>query len=359
MKKHINLMIGTNYHGQGGIATVVQVLRSMKLWDEWNVRYINTHSSSNKTKLSSIILYLTSLFKIFLAHLFNNVGVSHIHMSSRGSFIRKSLIVRLCKILGSNVIIHLHGSEFQIFYNEESGSFQQKYIRNTFNKADSVIVLSTQWASWMHTIVNDINKVSVVYNAVPSLKLDRSNVVKGQVLFLGRLGKRKGVDDLIMAFKKVVSSVSYAKLLLGGDGPIEQYKDKISELGLTDNIECIGWVAGEHKANLLNASDVYVLPSYNEGFPMGVLEAMSSGVVVVSSTAGGIPDAITNKEEGLLIEPGDIDALAEALVEMITNRVQNQELSNRAKNKFDNCFSINAIEPQLEKIYKELSMEVI
>lgn len=355
MKKHINLMIGTNYHGQGGIATVVQVLRTMKLWNEWNVKYINTHSSLNKNRASSIMLFLLSLLKVTSAHLFNNVGVSHIHMSSRGSFIRKSLIVRLCKLLGSNVIIHLHGSEFQIFYNEESSKYQQKYIRNTFNKADSVIVLSTQWASWMYTIVNEKSKVSVVYNAVPSLNLDRSNVVQGQVLFLGRLGKRKGVDDLILAFKKVVRSVPHAKLLLGGDGPIEEYKVKISELGLTDNIECIGWVAGEHKVNLLNVSDVYVLPSYNEGFPMGVLEAMSSGVAVVSSTAGGIPDAITNKEEGLLIEPGDIDALAEALVEIITNRIKNNELSNRAKNKFDNCFSISAIEPQLNEIYKKLA----
>ncbi len=114
-------------------------------------------------------------------------------------------------------------------------------------------------------------------------------------------------------------------------------------------------MTGEHKVNLLNSSDVYVLPSYNEGFPMGVLEAMSSGVAVVSSTAGGIPDAISNHEDGLLIEPGDVDALAEALIEMISNRKMNYDYSLNAKIKFDNCFSINAIEPQLNDIYEKLS----
>ncbi len=136
-------------------------------------------------------------------------------MASRGSFLRKSNIILLSKLMGSRVIIHLHGAEFQTFYHDESNKIKRKYIRSVFDAANVIVVLSTQWAKWVCSLVDDKEKVVVVYNAVPSLEVNRNDVVEGQVLFLGRLGKRKGVDDLIIAFEKVVKSEPEAKLLLG------------------------------------------------------------------------------------------------------------------------------------------------
>ena len=87
---------------------------------------------------------------------------------------------------------------------------------------------------------------------------------------------------------------------------------------------------------------------------MGILEAMSAGVSVVASKAGGIPDAITNNKEGLLIEAGDVDALAKALTVMLGNKDKRDEFSAAAKEKYQKNFCPAVITPQLEAIYKEL-----
>nr|WP_241214457.1 glycosyltransferase family 4 protein [Vibrio alfacsensis] len=162
----------------------------------------------------------------------------------------------------------------------------------------------------MKTIVSDPTKVHVIYNAVDTLDLNRSNIDQGRILFLGRLGERKGVKDLIDAFAIVLKQYPDCRLTLGGDGDIATFKQQVKNLGISNNVDFLGWVAGEQKKIWLSKADVYCLPSYNEGFPMGVLEAMSANIPVVASTAGGIPDAIENSVDGLLIEAGDVEMLA-------------------------------------------------
>ena len=275
-------------------------------------------------------------------------------MASRGSYLRKSLIVRFAKLLNNKVIIHLHGAEFQTFYNDECTDKKQAHIRHTFDVADCVIVLSSQWLSWVTTIVKVKSKVKIVYNAVPALTLDRSLQQHSSILFLGRLGERKGVADLIHAFKSVLEKDDTATLLLGGDGDINLYKSLVNSLGIKNNVQFLGWVSGEEKNSYLAKADVYCLPSYNEGFPMGVLEAMSAGVAVVASTAGGIPDAITSEKEGLLITAGDVDGLTCALLRVISDRKLNNQFTISAKNKFDQNFSEPVVFSVLEKIYNDL-----
>ena len=87
---------------------------------------------------------------------------------------------------------------------------------------------------------------------------------------------------------------------------------------------------------------------------MGVLEAMSCNIPVIASTAGGIPDAITNKIDGLLIEPGDVESLKMAMNRLIEFPVETEKMRDAAKEKFLNNFSPRVIIPKLKCIYKEL-----
>ncbi|MGR5450245.1 glycosyltransferase family 4 protein [Vibrio sp. PNB22_2_2] len=354
MGKKINITVATGMQEMGGIATVLNVL-SRGFNDNWNMRHITTHTNHTYWfGLNKIFLFLFSFIKISYYLTFFNVGIIHIHMASRGSYKRKSVIIRLAKLFRAKTILHLHGAEFQEFYNNECSFKKQAHIRKTFDLADAVIVLSTQWHSWMKTIVSDPSKVHVVYNAVETLDLNRDDVEKGRILFLGRLGERKGVKDLIDAFAIVVKNYPNARLTLGGDGAIDTFKQQVERLGISHNVDFLGWVAGEQKNLWLSKADVYCLPSYNEGFPMGVLEAMSASIPVVASTAGGIPDAIKDGVDGLLIEAGDVEMLATHLKTMISDRALNTAYSARAKKKFINNFSKQAVFPELNKIYTEL-----
>ena len=355
MRSKINITIATSMNGKGGVATVLNTLNSGGFFEKWNMKLIASHNSESKFKgVNRLFLFASVFVKLAYFNLFYKVGIVHIHMSSRGSYLRKSLITRFAALLSNKIIIHLHGAEFREFYNAESYPKKQAHIRNTFDLADSVIVLSTQWLSWVKTIVKTPSKVKVVYNAVPQLVLDRSVQQNSSILFLGRLGKRKGVADLIHAFKNVLVKDESATLLLGGDGDLELYKELVDSLGIKKNVQFLGWVSGEEKNSYLAKADVYCLPSYNEGFPMGVLEAMSAGVAVVASTAGGIPDAITSEKEGLLITAGDVDGLTDALLRITNDRELNNSFTLAAKSKFDKNFSEPVVFSVLDKIYNEL-----
>ena len=351
----INLTVGTDVKGMGGVATVLNVYQQSGFFSKWGVRLISTHTSKKRFfGLNGLYLYLTALLKICFYHLFFNVGLVHIHMASRGSYLRKSLLVRLVKKLGGKVILHLHGAEFRNFYANECSKNKQNQINKTFEMADAIIVLSSQWLLWAKETFAYSDHVAVIYNAVPSLQVNRAKSVTGLITFLGRIGHRKGVYDLIRAFAQVKTACPYARLALAGDGDIDNAKAEAESLGLLDSVDFLGWIGGLDKEELLSRADLYCLPSYNEGFPMGVLEAMSASVPIVASKAGGIPDAITDHKEGLLIDAGDIDELAQALITMIENRELNTAYSKAANQKFHKNFSLEAVMPQLDALYSKL-----
>lgn len=355
MKEPINLNIATDIDGMGGVATVLNVYRESGFFSKWNVRLIPTHSSKKRLfGLNRLFLYLFALLKVTGYQLFCNVGLVHIHMASRGSYLRKSLIVHLVKALGGKVILHLHGGQFGDFYSKECSKNKQNKIKKTFKMVDAVIVLSTQWLSWAESTLDRSDHVTVIYNAVPSLHVNRNKSVPGLVAFLGRISHSKGAYDLIRAFAQVKAACPYAHLALAGDGDIGAAKAEAKALGLLESVDFLGWISGSAKEALLSRADLYCLPSYNEGFPMGVLEAMSAGVPIVASRVGGIPDAIADKKEGLLIDAGDIDGLARALITVIENRDLNSTYSQVAYKKFDENFSLGAVMPQLDALYSKL-----
>jgi glycosyltransferase involved in cell wall biosynthesis len=349
-------MLGTAPDGNGGIATVVNGLVKDGFFRDNRVTYLSTHVSY-KSKLGALIKFSGVCINFLYLNVICNVQIVHIHMASRGSYARKSVLIRLASLFGNKIIIHLHGAEFKEFYSDECSYSKQQHIRNSFNLSDKIIVLSTQWRDWVRTIVEEKYKVCVVYNAVPEVVLPSKKLQQENILFLGRLGQRKGVEDLINAFAIVASKFPNSQLRLGGDGDLTHYQAQVTSLGIANQVTFLGWVSGETKNQCLADATIYCLPSYNEGFPMGILEAMSAGVPVVASRAGGIPDAITDKKEGLLINAGDVNSLAEALITMLGDSEKRYEFSAAAKEKYQLNFCPAVIIPQLEAIYQELLSE--
>ncbi|ROS05048.1 glycosyltransferase involved in cell wall biosynthesis [Sinobacterium caligoides] len=354
-RKSINITVGTDLKANGGIATVLNVLKDGDFFDRWNVVLLSTHIDNRRFfGLLRVFAFARSLLMIIYYHLFFDVGLVHVHASLKWSFLRKAIVIRLVKFLGGRVILHLHSGGFSEFYENECSERQQEKIRDIFNLSDRVIVLSSQWLSWVRGIVLQQDKVEVVYNAVPDLHLSRKDADRNVILFLGKLSESKGVGDLIEAFSLVLERFPEARLILGGNGDVDYYRKQVKAKGLERNVVFLGWVTGEEKLAWLQRAGVYTLPSYHEGFPMGVLEAMSAGIPVVASTAGGIPDAITDGEEGLLIEAGDRLALAECLSSLIADSTLSNAYAKAAKNKFTHNFSPASVFPCLDGIYESI-----
>ena len=188
---------------------------------------------------------------------------------------------------------------------------------------------------------------------------DRLNTLRSPrepatLLFLGRLEKRKGIYQLLEAIAKLSPSFPQIRLLAGGDGRLENVAEHARQLGIQDRITLLGWVQGSQKEDLLARATLFVLPSYKEGLPMGLLEAMAAGLPVVATTVGGIPDAVEDGVEGLLVSPGDVDALCAAIEKLLLSSQLRQQMGEAAVRKVRDQFASNRVVPKIDTLYVEL-----
>lgn len=355
MKKNTILMLGSGREVRGGISSVVNAYFNSSLLRKYNIIYIASHIDGNKVK--KLVQFIKSLF-FFQRYIFSrSIRIVHIHSASRASFYRKSFFVVISKILRKKIVFHIHGAEFMIFYYQEGGYIKKFFIRKIICLADKVIVLSGQWKEDIEKIIGVRKKIKVVLNpaAVPQLKAGSeisSNTNNLKILFMGRLEERKGVYDLIKSASKVITQEQNIKFVLCGDGEIEKVKKFIAERELAKYFDIPGWITDKKKYFL--EADIYILPSYNEGLPMSILEAASYGLPIISTPVGGIPEVVEDGLNGFLINPGDIETIVKRILTLIGSPELRNRMGQYAYNKMKNKFDVNIIVKQLDNIYKEL-----
>lgn len=352
MKRKKIVMLGST--SQGGITSVVDVYRAAGLFARFPIVYLTTHRDGGRLSKLRALAHALATF-VWLA-LSGQIALVHIHVASRASFWRKSLFFWPAWVFRVPVIMHLHGAEFAIFYEQECGWLRKALVRAVFDRAARVVVLSAAWNRWMRSVTRN-PRVETIFNPVlVPVENAWNKRTPGQVLFLGRLGARKGSFDLVGAFSKLVPDRPEASLLMGGDGELAQTMRCADELGVGSHVELLGWVGAEQRANLLASSWLYALPSYNEGLPMSVLEAMAAGVPVLSTPVGGIPEVVTDGVEGFLVPPGDVQALAERMARLLSDAALARAMGVAARRKIETTFSSAAVLPQVERMYEALGI---
>ena len=143
---------------------------------------------------------------------------------------------------------------------------------------------------------------------------------------------------------------------MAGDGEIEKCKDLIKQKKLDNNIIVVGWADFDKKLELLRKSSVLVLPSYNEGLPMAILEGMACGKAIISTTVGAIPEVV-KEENGILIEPGDVEKLSEALMRYCMDQETVEKIGKNNIALIHTKYSMDAMHQKLEKIYLDTMRE--
>lgn len=345
------LMIGPGRNVMGGISTVVNSYYNLGLDKRIKLRYIATMKDGSKIKKLSVAIKAYIQFKKCL----KDFDIVHIHMAAQASFYRKSIFVQLAKKNGKKIIIHQHSADFDDFYLKQSNSVNQQKIKNIFSLADKVIVLSEEWAKFYADHICDVNKIIIIHNGVIMPIYKKTDYTDHNVLFLGRLGERKGSYDLINAIPNVLKRVPDAQFFLGGDGEIEETQRIINNNGLSEHVKILGWVRDSEKENYFKICSVFVLPSYHEGMPMSVLESMSYGLATISTNVGGIPQIIDNGIDGFRIDAGNIEELTASIVRLLTDVELKEAIGYNASNKIRNCFNANVLVNKLVRIYSEIS----
>lgn len=332
MEKMKVLMIGNHQSVKGGITSVIQQLLSYD-WNLAGVKMTFIPTYIEASALKKIFYFIRAYENIRKLMKTDTPDVVHIHMSYKGSFYRKYVIHKLCKRYGVPDIIHLHGSEFQKWYNSSNQKIKEK-IRIVMNECSSFIVLGEKWNKIIKNIEPKTNIV-VVSNAVhvPD-DIVKWNNNRFQILFLGVLIRRKGVEDLIRAIGllKEADKLKNLYFVIAGAGADEEYLRQLAnEQKIGPWIDFVGWVDGKEKEKYLKDSQALVLPSYNEGLPVAVLEAISYGLPVIATDVGDMSAAVKNGENGFLIKPGDISELAKKIIQICTDEEAYIKMSSESK----------------------------
>jgi len=281
---------------------------------DWPVAGCYIESHRDGSKLQKFFHMLRAFGRALALCGSRQIDVMHAHVGDFPSIYRKMLVTwPFFAFARCQRILHMHGAAFLSEY-ERQPAMGRWLVRRFIGKFDLVIALSEQWRSDLQARFA-ISRILVLPNAVevPPETPQRDLSVPRVFLFLGLIGARKGVFDLLQAASDLAAVDIAFTLRIGGSGDTERLHTVVEHRDLTGIVTYLGWIEGAARDAIMRTSHVLVLPSYAEGAPMAVIEAMASGMPIIATRVGAIPELVEDGTSGLLIEPGDIAALAAAM----------------------------------------------
>ena len=346
-------MVVQDKNVKGGIAAVINGYYGSKLEEDFDLIYVESYKDGNKiTKLLKAICGYIRFLKILLV---DKPDIIHIHSSFGPSFYRKIPFIYLSNWLNKPIINHIHGADFEEFYSMAS-NYKKKLIEKIYKKCSIIIALSHEWKEKLKLIVDEdyieiIENYSILHEDAIKNKIKRP--LNYKVLFLGEIGKRKGCYDIPKVIKSVLKRIPNVKFILAGSGDETQILELAKKHKVENYIELPGWIRGKDKDSLLRECDVFFLPSYNEGMPMSILDAMGYGLPIVSTNVGGIPKIVRENENGYCYNPGDIEGFANSIIDLLESLEINNIYSLASYNIVKNQYSLESHINLLEKVYKK------
>ena len=304
MTEYEVLVVGPESRDTGGVAQYVREQRR-RLPERVGVDVHDTAAPSGSGALWLLRFVAATLLTALRFPLRERPDLVHVHTSHGVAFYRAAWYVLVASALWRRpVVLHVHGSSFDEFV-----AGDPPLARQVFDRCSAVVVLSPYWREALADHVEPAALV-VVPNAVEANRYAPSyDADPPHVAFVSNLIERKGVTDLAAALERVQASHEF-KVDIAGDGPLAPVATDLAET--YPDVESHGYVSEQRKRELLERATVYALPTHAEGLPIALLEGMAGGAAVVTTGVGAIPGVI-GPENGVLVEPGNTDALVEAL----------------------------------------------
>lgn len=260
---------------------------------------------------------------------------------------------------GIPLVINSHGSDVYDF--PFRNDFTHAIAQYTLGRADHVIAVCKSDGEKLLSLGFSSNKLSIIpngfnsdlFNPIPQSLARRElglPLDKKMVLSIGTLHDVKGHNYLIDATRILSKKRSDFLTIIIGSGPLEKMlKKKIEKLRLNQKVMMIGWIPHNEIALWMNACDIFVLPSLNEGLPTVIPEVMACGRPVVATRVGGIPEVIRSDEVGLLTSPRDPESLAHAIREALDRGWEHERIIEHAQE-----YSLENITKQILRIYHQV-----
>ena len=381
MKKRV-LLIGYMPPPYHGVVRMTEILKNSELLNAefdveiFYIKAVDNAESRGKFAFKNILLNLQNIIAFFVKCLFGKYDILYLSMAQNNlGFIRDSLFVLIGKFFGIKILARYHAGDFIKSY-EAKNQYLKSYIKYIYSKKiDKLIVLAEKIKKQFLNFIDE-RKLVVVYNFIEEIFIPAALPAKDyqkkeiDILFVGYISKAKGAVDLVKAAKIVIQKLAEYKIrfLLAGDfvniernvvyienpnGGYNEIIDYISKNSLEENIKLLGYIGDEAKKNLLAQSDLFVLPSYSEGFPVSVLEAMSYGLPMVLTSVGALDEVFENEKKCLFSEIGNYQDLAEKITKLILDIELRKMMSENNYNAAKNVFNLKNYEQKIVELFND------
>ncbi len=280
-------------------------------------------------------------------------------------FLRDSLFLMPARLLGRKIVVHLHGGYFGRFYRQTS-PLMRLIIRLALGSASCAIVLGRNVADAFDGILPR-ERIRIVPNGIPDSFagwVPREPKGPGNrapmLLYLSTLVEEKGFLDLLRALPKVMEQAGPVRAIFAGEWYARQDKDAaqqlIESLGLEEVVQFVGAVGHERKRELLEDADIFVFPTaYRfEGHPYVILEAMAASLPIVSTAVACIPETVRDGIEGVLIEPGDVDGLAERIGQLVRDPGLRKRMGRASRQRFLEEYTYDKFAERMKAVFAEV-----
>jgi glycosyltransferase involved in cell wall biosynthesis len=358
------LMIGPGEGIMGGISTLVEALlpfleKQVSLFYLPSVKWRQQKDSGKLSSRNLLIVF--SQYIRFLVALFRfRPHIVHLHTSQGIAWLKDTFFVLTGKAFHARVILHMHGGNFDTIY-RENPRILQSYTRMILGLADAVISVSTEWKLRLAKLI-PVDRVLTFKNCLDIQTFPTNGACKaGQavnVLFLGRIGPQKGAFDLIEAIHCLQPGRFDLHVWMVGpeerDGDFQYAQHLLEGYQLADTCEVLGPLHREKVLQLFHEASVFVLPSYYEGLPMALLEALAAGLPVIATSVGGIPEVVQDTYNGFLISPGNILALAGALAKLGSDTDVRKIMGQRSREIAERELDVRPYADKMTTLYSTL-----
>jgi glycosyltransferase involved in cell wall biosynthesis len=238
-------------------------------------------------------------------------------------------------------------------------------IRLTLERATAVVLGQSLISVFDGIIPRD--RVHVVPNGVPDLLREEIRNSAGDrpftVLYLSLLAREKGVFDVLRAIPLIIGRAHNCRFVFAGEWyraeEMREASDVIRRLGIGQYVEFVGVAGPTAKVMLLNAADVFVLPSYNEGQPCAILEAMSVGLPVITTNVGCIAETVIDGVNGFFVEEGSPVAIAEKVLLLHDEPAVMRRMQTASRKRFLSNYTMDEFKQRLARVFTECKQVIV
>ena len=361
-KKIKVLVLSTSPKRKGGVTNYVKLL--MQYLDKKKYHVNHFTQGKNPTKWKNIFLPFIVTYQLLkFKHVLKEYQPDIVHLNSgigKTSIIRDFVFLKMAKRERSFSLFFIHGWKKPVFDFINSNRLFKKIFYNRISMADIVVVSASEFKEELVDLGIDSQKIFVSSTMVESEKYcpeDKDFDSPLKVLFCAGMHIKKGPYELLNAVPFALEKYPQTKFIFVGEGKeLENLKEKSMELSIENNVEFTGYISNIEKIKIFKNAYIFVFPSYTEGFPNVILEAMAAGMPLVTTPVGGLADALEDGKQGFIIKsmPPEPKEVAEKIIKLIENPKLMKKMSENNLKEAKEKYDVKVVSEEIGEIYEEI-----